>query len=488
MRAWSPLTATLAVLAAVSAAPAWAGSGGIATGVLTYTAAAGQDNIVLVSRIGADIRISDSGGVSSSAACAVISATVLDCGPETALAGVMVNAGDGNDDLKVDGTTSPALPISLGGGLGAADVADFSLSPVGLSIDLGSGTATGAGTQSLSGIENVIGSSHDDFLSGDGSANALDGGDGTNTLLITVGGAVTVNLTTGHAVSGATDDTLTRIQNAKGTAGNDTFVGNSAGNAFDGGGGTDTVDYTTSPTPVSVDLALGAATGQGNDTLTAIENVTGSPFNDTLTGDGDADVLDGGGGSDAIDGLGGTDVLRGGAGADTVRSLDALDDIVDCGADTDTLTADQFDAITACENVDQTTALTGPQGSAGATGPAGPAGLTGLQGAQGTPGPAGAPGAAGQLVLVAYQAGIARSRVSVRYALTGSASLELSVKPPRGPAVVVARVMGKPGVGSIAWNRKLRGKRAGPGRYRLTVTAVRGTTRASSSLPVTLRR
>ncbi|MCH7701795.1 MAG: hypothetical protein IID37_08910, partial [Planctomycetes bacterium] len=48
----------------------------------------------------------------------------------------------------------------------------------------------------------------------------------------------------------------------------------------------------------------------GTDTLTNIENVTGSAQGDTLTGDADANVLDGGGGSDSLAGGGGKDTFR----------------------------------------------------------------------------------------------------------------------------------------------------------------------------------
>ena len=83
--------------------------------------------------------------------------------------------------------------------------------------------------------------------------------------------------------------------------------------------GTGTIRLQAAPAPtlpairrqrraVTVSLAAGTATGQGSDTLTDIENITGSAYADTLTGDGNANVLSGGAGGDALDG---------GAGADT---------------------------------------------------------------------------------------------------------------------------------------------------------------------------
>jgi hypothetical protein len=41
-------------------------------------------------------------------------------------------------------------------------------------------------------------------------------------------------------------------------------------------------------------------------------------------------------------------------------------------------------------------------------------------------------------------------------------------------------------VGRITWNRKLNGHRARPGRYRLTLTAIRWSKRVSSSITVRL--
>jgi Ca2+-binding RTX toxin-like protein len=67
--------------------------------------------------------------------------------------------------------------------------------------------------------------------------------------------------------------------------------------------------------------------GNGVDTLTGIENVTGSRFNDDITGDGSANRLDGGAGDDTLDGGAGADVLVGGAGNDTYV-VDDIGDVV----------------------------------------------------------------------------------------------------------------------------------------------------------------
>src|SRR5207237_203225 len=74
--------------------------------------------------------------------------------------------------------------------------------------------------------------------------------------------------------------------------------------------------------------------------------------------------------------------------------------------------------------------------------------------------------------------------VVVRYALTGPAAVTLTVTPlgvgrsrrarASARAVTVAHASGRAGVNKIAWNRKLRGKPAPRGRYRLAVIASAG--------------
>jgi Ca2+-binding RTX toxin-like protein len=72
----------------------------------------------------------------------------------------------------------------------------------------------------------------------------------------------------------------------------------------------------------------------------------------TLTGDANANVLSGGHGNDNIDGGAGPDRLEGEAGDDTFQARDGYPDSISCGDGTDTVVADQFDSLEACENVD----------------------------------------------------------------------------------------------------------------------------------------
>ena len=103
-----------------------------------------------------------------------------------------------------------------------------------------------------------------------------------------------------------------------------------------GGSGTDTANYSDSTEGVVVSLITGlgfGGTAEG-DTLTSIENLTGSAHADFLVGnDGNNvlvglesdDILKGGGGADTLYGDSGSDTLKGGGGADTLNGGSGID-------------------------------------------------------------------------------------------------------------------------------------------------------------------
>jgi len=62
---------------------------------------------------------------------------------------------------------------------------------------------------------------------------------------------------------------------------------------------------------ISVDLSIGMAMGEGSDTLTDIENATGSYHEYTIAGDAGPNLLIGGGCNDTLDGTDGHDTLQG---------------------------------------------------------------------------------------------------------------------------------------------------------------------------------
>ena len=126
-----------------------------------------------------------------------------------------------------------------------------------------------------------------------------------------------------NVVAGHGNDVVignTAVNRLEGRAGDDVLEGAAGADTLDGGPGNDTAAYTESNAGVAVRLLTGA--GQRGhaegDTLTAIENITGSAHRDYLGGDAGANILNGGPGDDGLRGSAGDDILEGGAGADTL--------------------------------------------------------------------------------------------------------------------------------------------------------------------------
>ena len=230
-------------------------------------------------------------------------------------------------------------------GLSGNDTVDYSHATAAVTADLSipaNNTGAAAGDVYIS-IENLRGSSLADTLTGDGNNNVLeggpgndrlDGGGGNNTASYehaTPGAAnlgVTVNLTIQSGTVSqntvqAGSDTLLNIQNIRGSAGNDTLIGNGndnvleggpGGDSLNGGGGTDTASYehaagvTTGSGQAAIHIGITASlahtasnTGDAaGDTYASIENLTGSQFSDILTGDTGANTLLGLGGNDVF--------------------------------------------------------------------------------------------------------------------------------------------------------------------------------------------
>jgi len=160
-------------------------------------------------------------------------------------------------------------------------------------------------------VENINGGSGNDELVGDKTGNVLHGNGGNDLIS---GGAATDQL-----FGDAGDDTL------RGGAGND---------MIDGGEGVNTADYASAGAGgvgVRVNLIKGVGTGEGNDTLKAIQNVKGSSFDDDINGDASDNVLNGAGGDDAISGNAGNDTINGGAGADQMSGQTGDDKIRGAG-------------------------------------------------------------------------------------------------------------------------------------------------------------
>ena len=126
-------------------------------------------------------------------------------------------------------------------------------------------------------------------------------------------------------------------------------AGGAGADALDGGTGNDTASYAGSSAGVNIQLQYGIVQGgdADGDTLTGIENLTGSAHGDTLTGDPSPNILSGLGGDDYLKGLNADDTLLGGDGNDWLY-VDHLDTTIDGGADTDRL----FMLTTSGANID----------------------------------------------------------------------------------------------------------------------------------------
>lgn len=103
-----------------------------------------------------------------------------------------------------------------------------------------------------------------------------------------------------------------------GGSGDDTLLGGADPDRLQGNAGEDTASYADAFGGVTVSLAKPSASAgfAEGDRLTSIENLTGSIFADTLTGDSGRNRLDGGLDDDRLAGGGGKDVLTGGEGND----------------------------------------------------------------------------------------------------------------------------------------------------------------------------
>lgn len=102
----------------------------------------------------------------------------------------------------------------------------------------------------------------------------------------------------------------------------DTFTGTSAVETFDGGTGSDTVDYSAG-LAVNIDLQNNIVSGgyAEGDTLISVENIIGSESSDSAQRDwiwGDANA-------NHIQGMDGADILEGGAGSDIIDGGDGWD-------------------------------------------------------------------------------------------------------------------------------------------------------------------
>ena len=192
---------------------------------------------------------------------------------------------------------------TVDGGAGF-DVLSFALLETAITVDLGNSNnnAQGAEGYVTRNIEGVIGSSFGDRLTGDGGANSLAGGAGNDTIL--------------------------------GGSGSDWITPGAGRDQIDGGSGNDMVSFADLERGVGVDLRNGTAVSGGvTNTLTNVENITGTIYGDFITGNAADNRIRGLGDYDWITGSDGQDTIDGGNGRDMISYVFAPSAVVvDLGA------------------------------------------------------------------------------------------------------------------------------------------------------------
>ena len=91
----------------------------------------------------------------------------------------------------------------------------------------------------------------------------------------------------------------------RGGDGNDILGGGSGDDILNGGDGTDTAFFSNVANQVDLRITVSQDTGDGNDTLTSIENVKAGGGDDTVYGNSEANILSGHEGVDTLYGYGG---------------------------------------------------------------------------------------------------------------------------------------------------------------------------------------
>jgi Ca2+-binding RTX toxin-like protein len=309
-----------------------------------------------------------------------------------------LTGGFGDDSLD-GGAGNDTYQFSAGWGLdtitadtSGTDTVDFTGTTAALTIQLtssGSDEVTdGANTVNWSSdvIENAMGGSGNDTVTGNSAANrltgaggndTLDGGSGADTLLggtgndiytvDNVGDVVTENAAEGtdlvqssvtYTLSSDVENlTLTGSSNINGTGNtsDNILIGNTGNNTLDGNSGndtyilanswgidsiadsagTDTLDLSGTTTNLTVNLVSGAGdevtdgTNTVNWSSDAIENLMGGSGNDSITGNSSANRLTGGSGNDTLTGGAGNDtyILANSWGIDSINDSAGTDTV-----------------------------------------------------------------------------------------------------------------------------------------------------------------
>jgi serralysin len=164
------------------------------------------------------------------------------------------------------------------------------------------------GTNALNGTGNAL----NNFVWANIGDNVVDGGSENAALGLkgdtlsyefgaTSGITLDLGLTGEQSTGGSGTDTVINFENLTGSNYNDLLSGNAGANILDGLGGVDTVSYASATASVTVDLSAQTAVSGGVvDTILNFENITGSSYDDIMVGDLRRNAFDGGNGSDTV--------------------------------------------------------------------------------------------------------------------------------------------------------------------------------------------
>jgi len=204
----------------------------------------------------------------------------------------------------------------IDGGDGDKDFALYHRSTEGVNINLETGEVSGgdAAGDSITNIEGVVGSKHDDILVGNDMNNIINGNAGDDNIIGGNGNDV---------LRGQDGDDI-----ISGGIGLDRLVGGSGADILDGGDGDrDYAIYRHSSEAINIDLEEQVASGgeAEGDVLINIENIIASLNDDVVIGDDSRNILRGLDGDDNLSGREGNDLLIGGLGADILDGGEGRD-------------------------------------------------------------------------------------------------------------------------------------------------------------------
>ncbi len=175
-------------------------------------------------------------------------------------------------------------------------------------------------------VDQLLGFGRNDKLRGFGGDDSLFGGKGTDTLSggtddDLLGGGLGSDLILG----GSGNDTI--------SGGVDTTSGGSSADTMDGGTGVNLSSCQDASGLVVINMTTGGAAGIGatGDVCSNFRDVTGSRFNDSLTGDGQDTRLDGDDGDDDLNGGSGADTLIGAEGDNSLSGQGDNDELISGG-------------------------------------------------------------------------------------------------------------------------------------------------------------